>query len=120
MAKLKTLDRTREFVGVPVYLSPDEAANVLHVTRRTVYEWLRTGQLEGYRPSGRWLISTDQIKTFVARRKPQTMAEARQVIYDRAAIVTNQTSQVAAPAASPPVSTSPVNRAERRRQQKRR
>jgi excisionase family DNA binding protein len=42
------------------YLTPKEAAEYLHLSRRTIYEWVRTGRLMSYKTgphrSGKVLI----------------------------------------------------------------
>jgi excisionase family DNA binding protein len=47
------------------YLTPQEAAEELRVTRRTLYTWLRSGRLKGYRAGDKWLIDPDAIKDFL-------------------------------------------------------
>ncbi len=42
-------------------LTPDEVAGKLHVTRRTVYTWLRSGKLQGHRIGGVWRIPRSAI-----------------------------------------------------------
>jgi excisionase family DNA binding protein len=48
------------------YLTPDEVASNLRVTTRSVYKWLKSGQLESYRPFGRWLITPNHLERFVS------------------------------------------------------
>jgi excisionase family DNA binding protein len=47
------------------YLTPEEVANNLRVSMRSVYKWLKSGQLESYRPFGRWLITPAHLDRFV-------------------------------------------------------
>lgn len=44
-----------------VYLTPEEAATVLLVTRRTVYEWLRSGELPSLRFGKMWRIRREDV-----------------------------------------------------------
>lgn len=48
------------------YRTPDEVANELRVTRRTVYEWLRTGQLHGRRAGRGWRITEEDLLRFLS------------------------------------------------------
>lgn len=38
------------------YLTAEQVADAIGVTRRTVYDWLRTGKLKGKKIGGKWLI----------------------------------------------------------------
>lgn len=40
----------------PELVSPSEAAHALGVTRRTVYRWLKSGELDGRKIGGVWRI----------------------------------------------------------------
>lgn len=50
---------------VPVYLTPDEVAERCRVVRRTVYDWLREGRLQGRRAGRKWLISDVDVERFL-------------------------------------------------------
>lgn len=52
------------------YLTPQEAADQLRVTRRTLYTWLRTGRLKGYRAGDKWLVDPEDIKKFLQLGTP--------------------------------------------------
>lgn len=52
--------------GSQEYLTPEEAARVLKVTRRTVYTWLRSGRLEGAQINGiYWRIPEKVVQDFL-------------------------------------------------------
>lgn len=42
--------------GSPYYLTPLEAAKVLKVDRRTIYRWLRSGEIDARKIGGTWRI----------------------------------------------------------------
>ena len=54
-------------MNLPEYLTPNDVAAALKVSRRTVYEWLLTGKLAAYRPAGRYRVSREQLDAFVTR-----------------------------------------------------
>jgi excisionase family DNA binding protein len=47
------------------YYTPEEVATELRVTRRTVYEWLRTGRLHGLRAGKAWRIPAESVAAFL-------------------------------------------------------
>jgi excisionase family DNA binding protein len=47
------------------YYTPEEVAQRLRVTRRTVYEWLTSGRLRGYRAGSRWRIRAEDVGEFL-------------------------------------------------------
>ncbi|HEY8424605.1 MAG TPA: helix-turn-helix domain-containing protein [Limnochordales bacterium] len=47
-------------------LTPEEVADTLRVTRRTVYEWLRTGRLRGLKAGPFWRIRPEDLDRFLA------------------------------------------------------
>ncbi|PZN07746.1 MAG: hypothetical protein DIU76_04010 [Bacillota bacterium] len=47
-------------------LTPEEVADILRVTRRTVYEWLRTGRLRGLKAGPFWRIRPEDLDRFLA------------------------------------------------------
>lgn len=49
------------------YYTREEVADILGVTARTVYNYVRDGKLKGYRISNRWLFKEEDIDTFVTR-----------------------------------------------------
>jgi excisionase family DNA binding protein len=55
------------FDDLPARLTVEQVANLLGVeSDRTVYGWLRRGEMPGYRIRGGWLILRDEIKDWVA------------------------------------------------------
>ncbi len=50
------------------YLTPEEVAEQLRVTRRTVYEWLRRGKLRGLRAGRWWRIRPADVEAFMTGR----------------------------------------------------
>lgn len=44
------------------YFTPTQTANLFGVCPRTVYNWLRTKQLEGMKIGNRWLVPIAAIK----------------------------------------------------------
>lgn len=48
-----------------VFLTPEEVADQLKVTRRTVYEWLRRGQLHGLKAGHAWRIRPEDLESFL-------------------------------------------------------
>ncbi|WP_272999437.1 helix-turn-helix domain-containing protein [Hydrogenibacillus schlegelii] len=47
-------------------LTPEEVAERLRVTRRSVYEWLRTGRLRGLKAGTRWRIRPEDLERFLS------------------------------------------------------
>lgn len=48
--------------GLQEYLTPEEAATRLHVSRQTVYEWLKLGRLRGQRAGRAWRINPGDVE----------------------------------------------------------
>jgi excisionase family DNA binding protein len=44
--------------------TPEEVAEALRVTRRAVYDWLKTGRLRGLRAGNRWRIREEDVEAF--------------------------------------------------------
>jgi excisionase family DNA binding protein len=51
--------------NLPVYFTPEEVAGALRVTAPTVYEWLRSGQLEGVKAGKFWRVSQPALEAFL-------------------------------------------------------
>lgn len=47
--------------------TPEEAAVQLRVTQRTVYTWLRKGELRGLKAGRAWRIRRDDLQAFLER-----------------------------------------------------
>jgi len=46
-----------------MYVKPKEAADMLGVSRFTIYRWIRQGKLKGYKtPGDRLMVSVEEIK----------------------------------------------------------
>ncbi len=50
-------------------LTVHEAAEYLRVCQRSVYRWLRTGRLRGYRAGGRWRIPREALDAWLVSRR---------------------------------------------------
>lgn len=48
-------------------LTITEAADALHVTRRTLYRYIRSGKLAGFRHGGHTYVARRQIREYFAR-----------------------------------------------------
>lgn len=48
-----------------MYRTPEEIARELHVSRRTVYEWLRSGRLRGVRAGRGWRVRPEDVASFL-------------------------------------------------------
>lgn len=46
------------------YITPEEVAKELGITRRAVYDLLRTGQLKGYRAGRKWVVKPEGVEAF--------------------------------------------------------
>ena len=53
---------------VPVLYTPEEVAEKLKVTRRSVYEWLLKGRLRGLRAGDTWRIAEQDLMAFLESR----------------------------------------------------
>jgi excisionase family DNA binding protein len=53
------------FEGLPTHLSVDQLADVLGITRPTVYRYLQRGVLPAYKLEGSWVILRDEIKDYL-------------------------------------------------------
>lgn len=50
-------------------LTVNQVAEKLQVNAETVYRWLRSGKLSGYRANRLWRISTVDLESFLNRRQ---------------------------------------------------
>jgi excisionase family DNA binding protein len=67
---------------MPKYYTPEEVALELRVTRRTVYEWLTSGRLRGYRAGTRWRVRPEDVQEFL---QPRQQAQDNEPLEARAA-----------------------------------
>lgn len=51
-----------EPASLPRFLTPEEVAGLLRVSRRTVYNWLRSGQLPALRIGKVWRVRREDIE----------------------------------------------------------
>ena len=54
---------------IPVLYTPEEVAENLKTTRRTVYRWLVKGTLRGMRAGDTWRIAEQDVMAFLESRK---------------------------------------------------
>jgi excisionase family DNA binding protein len=57
-------------VALPTLYSPEEIADRLKVTRRSVYHWLNSGKLSGLKAGQYWRITEDDLIGFMKQQKP--------------------------------------------------
>jgi excisionase family DNA binding protein len=71
------------------YLTPEEVAERLRVTRVTVYAWLKMGKLAGERAGKGWRIRPEAIEAFVEQstRPPVSDEELPYRLYSREEIL---------------------------------
>ena len=63
-------------------LTPEEVADILRVTRRTVYEWLRTGRLRGLKAGPFWRIRPEDLARFLAGEQDAQAGRLRGVDHE--------------------------------------
>lgn len=49
---------------IAVY-TPEQAAEALHCTPRTIYRYLRSGEMPGRKIGGRWKILEEDLKAYI-------------------------------------------------------
>jgi len=54
---------------IPILYTPEELAEKLKVTRRSIYEWLLKGKLRGLRAGDTWRIAEQDLMAFLESRK---------------------------------------------------
>lgn len=70
----------------PRLLTPVEAAYRLHVSRRTVYEWIASGRLEGVKFDRSYRIEPAAIDRCIAKHRVQPPAPKQQEPVKRAKV----------------------------------
>jgi len=50
---------------LPKLYSPEDVANMLRVTRRTVYSYMRNGKLHAAKIGGNWHITEENLNAFL-------------------------------------------------------
>ena len=69
---------------IPVLYTPEEIAEKLKATRRTVYRWLVSGTLRGMRAGDGWRIAEADLMAFLESRKaPAPRVGPRHPDYER-------------------------------------
>lgn len=53
-------------------LTVEEVAQKLHVSKATVWRWLRNKEIPGYRIAGSWRISQSDLQKFVESQRKNT------------------------------------------------
>lgn len=54
-----------DFENVKQY-TPDEAAQVVGVTRRTFYSYMKDGRIKAHKVGGRWMIRHEDLAAFLS------------------------------------------------------
>ncbi len=57
---------------MPTIFTPEQTAEHLQVTRRTIYTWLREGKLPGRKIGGSWRVSAAALEEFLSQANPQS------------------------------------------------
>jgi len=65
-------------MALPTFYTPSEVAGKLKVTRRSVYQWLISGQLSGLKAGQSWRITEEALIAFMGRCRPP-MANGRKL-----------------------------------------
>lgn len=52
---------------IPTLYTPEEVAERLKVTRRSVYTWLQAGKLRGLRAGDQWRVAEADLMAFLQR-----------------------------------------------------
>jgi len=60
-------------------LTPNQAAERLQVTERTVYTWLRQERLRGYKVGRLWRIGPKDLEQFLETARPEQRRSARRL-----------------------------------------
>ena len=59
------------------YLTPEQAAQRLQISRKTVIAWMRDGKLRGSKIGYRtWRVTVSEIEAFLKRQQPRKKAAA--------------------------------------------
>lgn len=53
-------------MSLPSLYTPEEVAERLRVTRRSIYEWLKSGRLKGLRAGQYWRVTESDLLAFLA------------------------------------------------------
>ncbi len=70
---------TETGMSIPSFYTPEEIAELLKVSRRSVYEWLSAGKLHGLRAGQYWRITEEDLMKFMQRRERDHGGSGRRV-----------------------------------------
>ncbi len=89
----------------PVYLTPQEVADRLRVTRRTVYSWIISGLLRADKVGPKiWVVSEQHLADFLEESRPKRPRMADRESADPSKWGKARQRPAAAPPAAPPAS----------------
>ena len=60
---------TQKLETLPIMFTTTEVAQILGVTQRTLYNWIKDETLEAVNVNGRWRITKDALQSFIDRGK---------------------------------------------------
>ncbi len=67
--------------AAPVAYTPDELVDIMKLTRRTIYEFLRTGRLRGVKIGDTWRVSQEELHRFMGVNLGSTLGEKHFTYY---------------------------------------
>jgi excisionase family DNA binding protein len=88
--------------NLPVYFTPEEVAASLRVTPPTVYEWLRSRQLQGVKAGKFWRVSQQALEAFLQIERGRGGRPKKPVTRPSGPVVQAEPEKPAAPPAAPP------------------
>ena len=56
---------TQKLEALPIMFTTTEVAQILGVTQRTLYNWIKDETLEAVNVNGRWRITKDALQSFI-------------------------------------------------------
>jgi excisionase family DNA binding protein len=62
-------------MALPTLYTPEEIADKLRVSRRSVYHWLTSGKLNGLKAGQYWRITEEDLISFMRRHKPHPIKQ---------------------------------------------
>jgi excisionase family DNA binding protein len=65
-------------VALPTLYTPEEIADKLKVSRRSVYHWLTSGKLNGLKAGQYWRITEEDLITFMRRHNARPTKQQQQ------------------------------------------
>ena len=73
--------------AVDEFYTIDEVAKMFKVTRATVYEWMRSGDLAYVQVGGRRRITQSAINAFIKEGKPEEAESSEEIVSPALALV---------------------------------